>query len=154
MIKKGDLTVLGTGVERATFMVIRIEDGYAHLKDVVNPKGRPRKMKLELVPYFTEDGTFVIPKKPTLPKFNRSGKLSLRSMIKEYTDMPISRDFVAFLKVWMEGSIEDLVVAAEENAESRGDKTITPAHMYWWEMHPSQDPNGYWPDNSKYMEDL
>lgn len=150
MIKKGDLTV----IDRTTYSVIRIEEGMAHLKDVVNPQGRPRKMKVELVPFFNEEGEFIIPEKPSLPKFNRSGKISLRAMVKEYTDMPISRDFIAFLKVWMEGAIEDLVVAAEENAEELGHKTITPAHMYWWEMHPSQDPNGYWPDNSKYVEEL
>ena len=92
MIKKGDLTV----IDRITYSVIRIEEGTAHLKDVVNPQGRPRKMKVELVPYFNEEGEFIIPEKPSLPKFNRSGKISLRAMVKEYTDMPISRDFIAF----------------------------------------------------------
>ena len=59
MIKKGDLTV----IDRITYSVIRIEEGTAHLKDVVNPQGRPRKMKVELVPYFNEEGEFIIPEK-------------------------------------------------------------------------------------------
>ena len=113
MIEKGKLTL----IDGNTYMVMKIEDGMAHLKDMVNPKGRPRKMSVERVPYFNEEGEFIVPEVKSLPKFNVSGKISLRAMVKEYTDMSVSRDFIGFLKLWIEGAIEDLVIGAEENAK-------------------------------------
>tara|TARA_R100001460_G_scaffold30445_1_gene60103 strand:+ start:1281 stop:1742 length:462 start_codon:yes stop_codon:yes gene_type:complete len=150
MIEKGKLTL----IDGNTYMVMKIEDGMAHLKDMVNPKGRPRKMSIERVPYFNEEGEFIVPEVKSLPKFNVSGKISLRAMVKEYTDMSVSRDFIGFLKLWIEGAIEDLVIGAEENAKGKNHSSLTAGHLYWWEMHPSQSTNGYWPSQIQHMREL
>lgn len=150
MFKVGDMVL----VDMVTYIISKIENDVAHLKDIVNPKGRPKQMSVEYLPYFDTDGNYVVPQRKKVEKFNVSGKISLRAMVKEHTDMAVSRDFIGFLKLWLEGAIEDLVVGAEDNANIKDQSTITAAHLFWWEMHPSQTTEGYWPNQIQHMRDI
>ena len=84
MIEKGQLTV----IDFNTYNCMKIEDGYAYLKDVTNDNGRYKKVAHELVPYFAEDGTFIVPEKPVLKKNN--SRISVNQLVRNATDMPIS----------------------------------------------------------------
>tara|TARA_R110002012_G_scaffold299778_1_gene499060 strand:- start:4219 stop:4665 length:447 start_codon:yes stop_codon:yes gene_type:complete len=145
MIEKGQLTV----IDFNTYNCMKIEDGYAYLKDVTNDNGRYKKVAHELVPYFAEDGTFIVPEKPVLKKNN--SRISVNQLVRNATDMPISRTFSALLHEWIEGAVTDMVCWAENNAKELNHKRISAKHIYWWELSANQEPNGHWPSQEEYI---
>lgn len=147
MIQKGQLTV----IDMETYTCIDVKDGYAYLKNVLHEQGRPKKMLQHLVPYFTEDGEFIEPKQPEKKKY--SSRISLKQLINNSTEMPVSRSFVSLLSEWLEGAISDMVVWAEDNANAKNHQRISAQHLYWWELSHTQEPNGHWPSQEDYVKE-
>ena len=147
MILKGALTV----IDFETYLCFSVEDGVAHLKNVLHEQGRPKQMAQHLVPYFDEEGVFITPEKPKKKKYN--SRVSLNQLIRTATDMPISHSFTALLHEWLEGSIADMVAWAEENAISLNHQRISAQHMYWWELNANQETKGHWPNQEDYVKE-
>lgn len=147
MIKKGALTVM----DYQTYTCVDIKDGYAYLKNVLHEQGRPKKVKLALVPYFDDEGVFHVPEQPKIKK--NYSRIHLNQLVRATTDMPVSRTFSALLHEWIESSVSDMVAWAEENAKKRKHKKISAQHLYWWQLGQQQDPNGLWPMQEDYVKE-
>ena len=145
MIKKGGLTV----IDMVTYTCLKIENGKAYLKDITSTQGRPKVMDVRYVPYFTEDG-IVVPEKPEPKQVKIATKLNLRKILKEEIDMPMTNDAIRFLSEWAETAICQMASWAEDNAQKLNNNKITAAHIYWWDLHPNQTTEGYWPSQINY----
>lgn len=149
MIEKGGLTV----IDFVTYTCLKVEDGKAYLKDITSSQGRPKVLDARYVPYFTKDG-LVTPEKPEPKQVKISTKLNLRKIIKEEIDLPVTNDAVRFLSEWAETAICQMITWAEENALKLNNSKITAAHIYWWDLHPNQATEGYWPEQINYSSRL
>ena len=145
-IKVGDFTIVGV----ESYQCAKIESGVAFLKKTTESRGRFLEMKVDLVPYFNE-GQLVIPEKPKKENIIRT-KINVNKLIKEATDMSVSRDLVKFASENIETIIYTLAEIAKENAESKGHKRLRPSHWYWLELAPDIG-HGYWPANNEYIEE-
>tara|TARA_R100000734_G_scaffold16102_1_gene12149 strand:+ start:718 stop:1164 length:447 start_codon:yes stop_codon:yes gene_type:complete len=148
MIQQGQMTI----IDSITYRCLKIdEQGYAHLKNIMHEQGRPKLVLQKYCPYITKDGDYVVPEKPVYQRPKPSTKINVSKLIRDNIDLPITNEAKFFITEWVETAIMNLMANAEENAINRGDSRITAAHFYWLETNTS--PNGYWPDNSKYMQD-
>ena len=50
--------------------------------------------------------------------------------------------------------VQNKLVGEILNRFEKEQSTITAAHLFWWEMHPSQTTEGYWPNQIKHMRDI
>lgn len=145
MIEVGGLTV----IDFVTYTCIRIENGVAHLKDVVGGRGRPKTMNVEHVPYF-KDGEFIVPEIPTHTIARVPTKLNIRKLLKEETEMQFTNDACRFLSEWAETAVANMIAWAVKNAEIKEHTKLTAAHFYWWELSTNQDPTGFWENQIGY----
>lgn len=146
MIRQGDMTIIGT----TTYRCLKIEDGMAHLKNILHEQGRPKIIEQKYCPFLL-DGQIVTPEKPKLVLKPRVTKINVTQLIKENTDLTISNDAKYFISEWVETAISNLINNAEQNALIRGDSRITPAHFFWLETNTA--PNGYWPKNKEHISE-
>ena len=58
-----------------------------------------------------------VPEQPEKKKY--SSRISLKQLINNSTEMPVSRSFISLLSEWLEGAISDMVVWAEDNANAK-----------------------------------
>jgi len=129
---------------------LKIENDVAHLKNIIHNQGRPTKIPVNECPYM-EGGTIVIPKKiPSVPKKTRS-KVNITALIKENTDLQISRSAKNLLYEWVETAVGNVVSNAEQNALVRGERRITAAHIHWLETNHRVE--GFWKENENYLKD-
>jgi len=146
MISVGELTIINS----TTYRCLKIENGVAHLKNIIHNQGRPTKIPVNECPYM-EGGTIVIPKKiPSVPKKTRS-KVNITALIKENTDLQISRSAKNLLYEWVETAVGNVVSNAEQNALVRGERRITAAHIHWLETNHRVE--GFWKENENYLKD-
>lgn len=146
MIEKGKMTV----IDHITYVCLRVEEGKAHLQDITNPKGRPNIMQAEYVPFFNDDGEFIIPEKPELKKGRIPTVIKVRDIFKEEADLPYSNDAIRFMVEWAETAIANMINWSQNNAESMGHSKITAAHIYWWQLHANQSTLGYWKNQKEH----
>jgi hypothetical protein len=146
MISVGELTIINS----TTYRCLKIENDVAHLKNIIHNQGRPTKIPVNECPYM-EGGTIVIPKKiPSVPKKTRS-KVNITALIKENTDLQISRSAKNLLYEWVETAVGNVVSNAEQNALVRGERRITAAHIHWLETNHRVE--GFWKENENYLKD-
>ena len=146
MISIGELTI----IDSTTYRCLKIENGVAHLKNIIHNQGRPTKIPVNECPYM-ESGIIVIPKKiPSVPKRTKS-KVNLTALIKENTDLQISRSAKNLLYEWVETAVGNVVSNAEQNALVRGERRITAAHIHWLETNHRVE--GFWKENENYLKD-
>ena len=145
MIEVGGLTL----IDFVTYTCIKIENGEAHLKDIVGGRGRPKKMKVSEVPYF-KDGEFHVPEIPKVEIARTPTKLDVRKILKREADLPATNDAIRFLSEWTETAIANMISWAIQNAEEMGHTKLTSAHFYWWELSTNQDPTGFWENQIGY----
>jgi histone H3/H4 len=146
MIQQGEMTI----IDAITYRCLKVEDGYAHLKNIIHEQGRPKLVKAEYCPYI-RDGELVVPEQPKPERYSKKTKINITSLIKENTDLVVSNDAKYFITEWVETAISNLIANAEESAINRNDKRITAAHFFWLETN--EIPVGYWPENMKYMQE-
>ena len=149
MIRRGDITL----IDGQAFRCLRVDDeGYAHLMNVVNDSGRPRKILVSKCP-FMKDGVLITPEPKKKTKIRISGNMNVGTLMKDLTERQVSREAVAFMKEWIETFMVNMMTWADNNAEERGDSRITAAHIYWYEMDPRHDllGKGYWPSQNEYV---
>ena len=145
MIERGQLTIIGSN----TYRCIKIEEGYAYLKNILHEQGRATKVKVEECPYIEND-VLIVPEKKIEKKPRTRSKINLSTLMKENTDLQISRSTKNFLMEWVETAIANQVNLAEKNAIRLGHSRITAAHIYWLETNT--DIEGYWKDNEDYVK--
>ncbi len=150
MIEVGGLTIIVNNGKRNTYRCIKIEQEIAHLKNVLHDQGRPTKIPVRECPYMA-DGKLITPEKPVVIRPRTRSKLNLTSIMKENTDLQISRTAKNFLYEWAETAIANVITNAEQNALERGDARITAAHIHWLETN--ERVAGYWKANEKYIKD-
>jgi hypothetical protein len=146
MIKDGEMTIINA----ITYRCIKLEDGYAHLKDITTGSGRPKKVKIDECPY-VKDGKLVVPEKKVTPPHKGKSIIRISSLAKESTELSVSKNAKYFLAEWAETAIANLLAKAEESAKSLGHKRITEAHIFWLETNDFDA--GYWPSNKEYMRE-
>lgn len=145
MIEAGQMTI----VDSRTYSCMRIEDGFAYLKDIAKQQGRTRKIRVEECPYI-EEGKVIVPKKV---KKSSSNVLNISKVIKEHTDLQVSSSAKALLLDWAEGAISCLVSNANANAINLGHSRITAAHIYWLELGTNNlTEYGYWKENEEHFK--
>ena len=142
MIEVGKMTI----IENWPYQCIKIEDGFAHLKKVSEEsRGRMRKYRVELCPYFDEKGQIIIPTKPKTPK-RRIKVLHISKMIKEEIDeLSVSNDLIYWAADVIEGLVRTLAQNAQLNAIEDGKRRVMPSHWYWLQLSPNQG-RGVWPE--------
>ena len=145
MIEKGQLTMIGTN----TYLCIKIEEGFAYLKNILHEQGRAKKIKVDECP-FVKDNQLIVPEKIVVKKPRTKSKVNLSSLIRENTDLQISRSAKNFLMEWLETAVANVVSNAEKNAIRLGHSRITAAHIYWVETNYAVE--GYWKDNENYIK--
>ena len=150
MIKIGDLTIIVNNGKRHTYRCIKIENEIAHLKNVLHDQGRPTKIPVKECPYM-ENGKLIVPEKKVEKRPRTRSKINITSIIKDATDLQISRTAKNFLYEWVETAIANVITNAEQNALERGDARITAAHIHWLETN--ERVSGYWKKNEEYIKD-
>jgi hypothetical protein len=150
MIEVGGLTIISKNGKRNTFRCLKIENGVAFLKNVLHDQGRPTQIPVSECPYM-EDGKLIVPEKPVEVRPRTRSKLSLTSILKEHTDLQISRTAKNFIYEWAETAIANMITNAEQNAIERGDARITAAHIHWLETN--HRVSGYWKENENYIRE-
>jgi|TARA_R100000329_G_scaffold51841_1_gene47774 histone H3/H4 len=145
MIEKDAFTI----INNKTYQCVKIENGFAYLRNILSDRGKFLKLRVEQVPYLDENNKLIKPPKEKINRFRST--LNFKKMLCQETDLKISRDALVLMKEWLETSLADMIAYAEENALSRGDNTITAAHVYWWELSENQDTTGYWPEQIDYV---
>jgi len=143
MIKIGEVTVM----DSQTYYCMNIENGFAYLQNILHEKGRWRKVKHEEVPHM-KDGEWFIPEKKVEKKPRTRSKINLSSLIKDNTDLQVSRSAKNFLMEWVETSVGNMVTNAERNAMQLGHGRISAAHIHWIETN--EEVEGYWKENEDY----
>ena len=146
MIQQGDMTIIGT----TTYRCLKIENGMAHLKNILHEQGRPKVVEQKYCPYVL-DGKVIVPEKPKPKPIPRTTKINVTQLIKDTTDLTVSNDAKYFISEWVETAIANMVSNAEENALMMGHSRLTAAHFFWLETNTA--PNGYWPENKEYMNE-
>lgn len=149
MIKRGELTI----VDSTTYHCIKIKNGYAYLKNILHSRGRARKIKVSECPYIDTSGEnheLIIPEKKVEKKPRTRSKVNLSSLIKENTELQVSRSAKNFLMEWVETSVGNMVANAEKNAMQLGHGRITAAHIHWIETN--EEVEGYWKENEEYAK--
>lgn len=146
MIEAGQMTI----VDSRTYSCVRVEDGFAFLKDIAKQQGRTRKIRVEECPYI-EGGKVIVPKKQK--KESLSSVININKIIKEHTDLQVSRSAKALLLDWVEGAVSALVSNANANAIRLGHSRVTAAHIYWLELGTNNlTEYGYWKDNEEHFK--
>ena len=151
MIRRGDITL----IDGQAFRCLRVDDeGYAHLMNVVNDSGRPRKILVSKCP-FMKDGVLITPEPKKKTKIRISGNMNVGTLMKDLTERQVSREAVAFMKEWVETFLVQMMAWADINAEEKGHERITPAHIYWFELDSRYEHQGrgYWPEQTKYVRE-
>jgi len=149
MIEVGGLTIMINNGKRQTYRCIKIDSDIAHLKNVLHDQGRPTKVPVKECPYM-EDGKLIVPEKPVEKKPRTRSKVNITSIVKDNTDLQISRTAKNFLYEWVETAIANVITNAEQNAMERGDARITAAHIHWLETN--ERVAGYWKEHEKYIK--
>jgi hypothetical protein len=144
MIEIGKMTL----IDNWPYQCVKIEDGYAHLKKVAEEsRGRLRKYRVDLCPYFDEKGQIIIPIPQRTPK-RKAKILNLSKIIKdEVNELSVSNDLIYFVKDQIEGLVRELAHYAEQNAVKNGKRRIMPSHWYVVNLSPNQG-HGVWPDHN------
>tara|TARA_R100000406_G_C3114370_1_gene125170 strand:- start:2304 stop:2756 length:453 start_codon:yes stop_codon:yes gene_type:complete len=150
MIEVGALTVMVNNGKRNTYRCLKIENGVAHLKNILHEQGRPTKIPVKECPYM-EDGKLIVPEKVVEKRPRTRSKLNLTSILKDNTDLQISRTAKNFLYEWAETAIANMITNAEQNALERGDARISAAHIHWLETN--ERVAGYWKEHEQYIKD-
>ena len=150
MIEVGGLTIMEVNGKRNTYRCIKIETGMAHVKNVLHDQGRPTKIPIGECP-FMRDGKLIVPERPTEKRPRTRSKINITAILKENTDLQISRTAKNFLYEWVETAIGNVITNAEQNALERGDARITAAHIHWLETN--ERVSGYWKQNEDYIRD-
>lgn len=145
MIEQGQLTMIGTN----TYRCIKVKEGYAYLKNILHEQGRATKVKVEECPYIEND-VLIVPEKKVEKKPRTRSKLNLSNLMKEHTDLQISRSAKNFLMEWVETAIANQIASAERNAIRLGHGRLTAAHFYWLETN--HDVEGYWKEHEDYIK--
>lgn len=149
MIEVGGLTIIVRDGKRHTFRCLKIENGVAFLKNVLHDQGRPTQIPVKECPYM-ENGKLIVPEKVVEVRPRTRSKLNLTSLMKENTDLQISRTAKNFVYEWAETAIANIIANAEQNALERGDARITAAHIHWIETN--HRVSGYWKENEDYIK--
>ena len=148
MIQEHTMTV----IDSKTYRCIRIEEGYAHLKDITQEQGRPIKVKVESCPYIdSETGQYVVPVIEKPKRKSTRSVINITSIIKEQTDMQISRSAKNFIYEWVETAVGNIIANAEHNAIAKGHSRISAAHIFWLETN--KEVKGYWKENEEFIRD-
>ena len=148
MIEINDFTI----IDNEPYTCIKIDEGIAFMKKVSETRGRYMQMAAHMVPYF-KDGDLIIPEKPKREKSISGLKIPIAKLIREETNMPVSRDLVKFVHEHITDLITELAWYAKENAEENNHKTLKPAHWYFLQLPPDAG-RGYWAENATYMDGL
>ena len=98
-----------------------------------------------------ENGKLIVPEKKVEKRPRTRSKINITSIIKDATDLQISRTAKNFLYEWVETAIANVITNAEQNALERGDARITAAHIHWLETN--ERVSGYWKTNEEYIKD-
>ena len=141
MIEIGKMTL----IDNWPYQCVKIEDGYAHLKKVAEEsRGRLRKYRVELCPYFDEKGQIIAPIAPKTPK-RRVKVLHLSKIIKEEIhELSVSNDLIYWAADTIEGLIRNLAANAQRNAIEDGKRRVMPSHWHWVQLSPNEG-RGVWP---------
>ncbi len=150
MIEVGGLTIMVNNGKRHTYRCIKIDSGIAHLKNVLHDQGRPTKISVKECPYM-ENGELIVPEKPTEKKPRTRSKMNITAILKDNTDLQISRTAKNFLYEWLETAIANVITNAEQNALERGHARITAAHIHWLETN--ERVAGYWKEHENYIKE-
>jgi len=144
MIEIGKMTL----IDNWPYQCVKIEGGYAHLKKVAEEsRGRLRKYRVDLCPFFDENGQIIVPTEPKTPK-RKAKILNLSKIIKdEVGELSVSNDLIYFVKDQIEGLVRELASYAEQNAVKDGKRRIMPSHWYLVQLAPNQG-RGVWPDHN------
>tara|TARA_R100001463_G_scaffold72014_2_gene125870 strand:+ start:2743 stop:3183 length:441 start_codon:yes stop_codon:yes gene_type:complete len=145
MIEINDFTI----IDNEPYTCIKIEEGIAYMKKVSETRGRYMQMAAHMVPYF-KDGDLIIPEKPKREKSITGLKIPIAKLLREETNMPVSRNLVKFVHEHITDLVTELAWCAKENAEEYGDKTLKPSHWYFLQIPPDAG-YGYWAENNEYM---
>ena len=147
MIQPHTMTV----IDNKTYRCLKIEDGYAYLKDITQEQGRPMKIKVEECPYIDADGQYVTPVVERPKKKRTRSMVNITRVIKENTDFQISRSAKNFIHEWVETAVGNIIANAEHNARAKGHTRISAAHIFWLETN--KEVKGYWKENEDYIRD-
>ena len=139
--KIGDIVPIGADI----YMIEKLEEGWVYLRQP-NARGKSKKIYWREVPYF-EDGKLIIPEIKKLPTFN--SKIHLGSFFKKNSELQVSKEFIAFAYEHIESLLHSLLELAHDNAISREEKRLMPAHWYILNLKP-QEGNGYWKEQNEY----
>lgn len=150
MIEVGEFTMITVDGITKTYSCIKIENGMAHLKDILTTKGRPKKIPVSQCPYFSGE-ELITPKIVVEEKPRTRSKVNLTSVIKDNTDLQISRTAKNFLHEWVVTAVGNMIANAEKNAISMGHSRISAAHIHWLETNHHVE--GYWKENENYIKD-
>lgn len=150
MIEVGEYTMITENNITKTYTCIKIENGMAHLKDILTTRGRPKKIPVAECPYFS-DNELIIPEKIVEVRPRTRSKVNITSLIKENTDLQISRSAKNFIHEWIETAVGNIISNAEKNALALGHARITAAHIHWLETNHRVE--GYWKENEQYLKD-
>jgi len=152
MIEQGGMTIIKDKQgQPQTYRCVRIEDGNAVLRNVLTDGagGKPKIVPVKECPY-VKDNQLVIPEKEEYIRPKAKTTINLSKIIKENSELRVTRSARYFLAEWMETALLNLLANAEENALSKGAKTISAAHVFWLETNTA--PNGFWPEHENYMK--
>tara|TARA_R110000824_G_scaffold372145_2_gene562248 strand:+ start:10603 stop:11091 length:489 start_codon:yes stop_codon:yes gene_type:complete len=146
--KIGDMIPFGPEI----YTIRDIKDGYIYMKNIKEERGQPKKMKIELTPYFV-NGELLIPERKTLPKKKYSSVINISKIIREeYPDITLSRDFISLVHENIETIILNLTESAIYNAGQKNHRKLKPAHWFWLDVN-KKECFGYWPSHNNYMEE-
>lgn len=152
MIEQGGMTIIKDKQgQPQTYRCVRLENGNAVLRNVLNDGagGKPLIIPIEECPY-VEDNVLITPKKEEYVREKPKTTLNLSKLIKQNTELRVSRSARYFLAEWLETALLNILANAEENALNKGSKTISAAHVFWLETNTA--PNGFWPEHEEYMK--
>jgi histone H3/H4 len=145
MIAQGQMTMIGT----TTYLCIKVEDGFAYLKNILHEQGRAKKVKVEECPYIKND-ELIVPQKKEVQRPRTRSKLNLTKLMKESTDLQISRSAKNFMMEWVETAIANQIANAERNAIRLGHSRITAGHIHWLETNSEHE--GFWKEHEEYIK--
>jgi len=118
-------------IDGVTYHVVRIQNGMAFMHNVNHYKGRPRQMLATKVPYFDESGVLITPKDEAtqIPPRKYVSKVNIKEIIKENTDLQVSKKAVMFIHEQLEFICEYLIINANETALKHNHTRIGPEHV-------------------------
>lgn len=142
--KVGDFTPIDSDI----YAIMIIEWPFLRLR-MPSGRGPYRTLHYSKVGYF-EEGKLKFPEYERPKEYNHNGKININKLIREETDMTVSRELVEFAHEHILTLICQLAGIAAHNAKHKGDKRLRPAHWYRLELSPNQGL-GYYKANDDYI---